>query len=585
MAIRRFRLGDRETVITETGIDRGPTYVLVHGVGMGHRTWSDLAETLAGSGRVLALDLPGFGEAPEPEESLDMPASGAYLGELIAAESPDAPVVLVGHSMGTQIVAETAAQRPELVAAVVLIAPTINRRERTAAWQALRLIQDLAFSHPKVLALGIRYYFQAGPRWYFAKLADMLAHRIELVLPRIRARTLVVRGEHDQVSPRDWAELVTALLPDGRLIEVPGRGHETMITAGAEVARLVAAHAAGEPVGHRVAQPVPTGRRARPAKGRGPATRSAAATATTGTGSTATMAAPAAAMAAPTATTGSRSVPWWRAARWWAADYLYAGWRQLAAPFDRRDARHWLRGDATLPEIVLLPGIYEHWTFLRPLAERLHGAGHRVRVVHGLGANRRPIAETAELLARALSRLPAAPAGRVVVGHSKGGLIGKQLLADELRRPDDAAALGLRGVVAVCTPFAGSHLARFFFADRSLLALLPSDATIHALGEAREVDARIVSVFGIWDPHIPEGSELAGARNIEVPVAGHFRILGAPETARAVLDGIAILAEDADDPDAPDSPDAPEDADAPAHRDAAERDARPAHPDASTTQR
>ncbi|GAA2466404.1 alpha/beta fold hydrolase [Agromyces soli] len=515
MTIRRFRRGDHETVITELGIDGGPTYVLVHGVGMGHRTWSDLAETLARSGRVLALDLPGFGDAPEPEESLDMASSGAYLGELVATESPGEPVVLVGHSMGTQIVAETAAQRPELVAAVILIAPTINRRERTAGMQALRLVQDLAFSHLKVLALGVRYYVQAGPRWYFAKLADMLAHRIELVLPRIRARTLVVRGEHDQVAPRDWAELVTALLPDGRLVEVAGRGHETMITAGAEVARLVAAHAAGEPVGHPVAQPVPTGRRERPD------TRPA----TTGDG-----------------------VPWWRAARWWAADYLYAGWRHLAAPFDRRDARHWQRGDDSLPEVVLLPGIYEHWTFLRPLAERLHRAGHRVRVVHGLGANRRPISATAALLGRALSRRSAPPAGRVIVGHSKGGLVGKQLLVDELQRADatgsaPGAELGLLGVVAICTPFGGSSRARFFFADRSLLALLPGDATIHALGEAREVDARIVSVFGRWDPHIPDGSELPGARNIEVPVAGHFRVLGAPETARAVLDGIAGLAE------------------------------------------
>jgi len=557
MAIRRFRLGDRETVITETGIDGGPTYVLVHGVGMGHRTWSDLAETLARSGRVLALDLPGFGDAPEPEESLDMPSSGAYLGELVAAESPGEPVVLVGHSMGTQIVAETAAQRPELVAAVVLIAPTINRRERTATMQALRLVQDLAFSHLKVLALGIRYYFQAGPRWYFAKLADMLTHRIELVLPRIRARTLVVRGEHDQVAPRDWAELVTALLPDGRLIEVAGRGHETMITAGAEVARLVAAHAAGEPVGHRVAQPVPTGRRQPP----GPRAGQRA-----GQRSRQRSAAPGA-PAAP----GAAAVPWWRAARWWAADYLYAGWRHLAAPFDRRDARRWLRGDASLPEIVLLPGIYEHWTFLRPLAARLHAAGHRVRVVHGLGANRRPIAETAALLGRALGRRPAPTAGRVIVGHSKGGLVGKQLLVDLLARDieHDGQAhgrpgLGLLGVVAICTPFGGSSRARFFFADRSLLALLPGDATIHALAEARDVDARIVSVFGSWDPHIPDGSELPGARNIEVRVAGHFRVLGAPETARAVLDGIAWLAqrEDARDTTTPGAatPDATEDA-------------------------
>jgi hypothetical protein len=55
------------------------------------------------------------------------------------------------------------------------------------------------------------------------------------------------------------------------------------------------------------------------------------------------------------------------------------------------------------------------------------------------------------------------------------------------------------------------------------------------------VNAWIVSVFGRFDPHIPDGSMLDGATNIRVPVPGHFRILGAEETHRAVLEGIERL--------------------------------------------
>ena len=47
---REFRRGDAVTVITESGAGR-PTYVLVHGIGMGHRYWSDLADSLARAGR------------------------------------------------------------------------------------------------------------------------------------------------------------------------------------------------------------------------------------------------------------------------------------------------------------------------------------------------------------------------------------------------------------------------------------------------------------------------------------------------------------------------------------------------------
>ncbi len=262
--------------------------------------------------------------------------------------------------------------------------------------------------------------------------------------------------------------------------------------------------------------------------------------------------------------------PWsLQRALWWTADYLYAARRQLAilalpwAVGRRRPTPPtWRTGSLGLPEVVLLPGVYEHWTFLRPLGDTLAEAGHRVRVVHGLGVNRRGIAETAERLARVLADLPVAPAGRVLVAHSKGGLIGKHLLvktgaaaaaaAEASAGGDPAAAaaatppdpgrppLGVLGLVAVATPFGGARRARLFFVP-SIRAFLPSDETIVMLGRETSVNGRIVSVFGPYDPHIPEGSALDGATNVVVPAPGHFRVLASPKTHRAVLDGIGML--------------------------------------------
>ncbi|WP_045297737.1 esterase/lipase family protein [Microbacterium trichothecenolyticum] len=251
----------------------------------------------------------------------------------------------------------------------------------------------------------------------------------------------------------------------------------------------------------------------------------------------------------------------------WVADYVYAGRRQLAVlsfPWaigrPRPAPPAWQRGEPGLPEVYLIPGVYEHWTFLRPLGDALASAGHRVRVVHGLGVNRRTIASTSERLAGLLARTPAPDAGRVLVAHSKGGLIGKHLLVSSGAAARAAAAaaaggdpaegaaattdggrpLGLVGLVAVATPFGGSRLARLFVVP-SIRAFSPKDETILTLGRETSVNGRIVSVFGPWDPHIPEGSALDGATNIAVPTSGHFRVLGARSTARAVLDGIAVL--------------------------------------------
>jgi hypothetical protein len=242
----------------------------------------------------------------------------------------------------------------------------------------------------------------------------------------------------------------------------------------------------------------------------------------------------------------------------WALDYAYAGRRQLAilaTPWSiggpRRAPRPWRTGSDDLPEIILLPGVYEHWSFLRPLGNALNAAGHRVRVVHGLGTNRRGIVETSERLGRALANRPPPTAGRVMVGHSKGGLIGKHLLVASgaaaaaaieaaTGEPSIAAPLGLLGLVAICTPFRGSSLAGMFFVP-SIRAFLPDDETIVMLGREESVNGSIVSIFGRFDPHIPGGSALDGATNVIVPASGHFRVLGSAQTHAAVLDGVRML--------------------------------------------
>ncbi|MDQ0577492.1 alpha/beta fold hydrolase [Agromyces albus] len=495
---REFRRGEHVIVIRESGVPDGPEYVLVHGLGMAHEYWDGVAEVLEPTGTVYALDLPGFGDAPEPREPLSIAALGELLAELLVAEGIERPV-LVGHSTGAQVVAETAARHHELVERIVLIGASVNPRERTLAMQTLRFLQDIAVVNPKVLVQGIAAYTQAGPRWFVANLRPMLEHRIEQALPLIEAGTLVIRGEKDHLVPRYWAEEMAALAPKGRFAEVPGRGHDTMVVTGSQVGEMVARYARGEPVGRDVSMPD------EPLK--------------------------------------AERMNRLSAVGWWVRDYAYAAGRQLALVGARRPPAHWRRGDPAKSDIVLLPGVYEHWSFLRPLGDALNAAGHRVTVVHGLGPNRLGIAETAARLELALARVTVPRAGRVIVGHSKGGLIGKYLLVGGDDSSDRAGALGIRGVVGVCTPFGGARRARLF-RDPSIRALLPSDETIVMLGSAASVNARIVSVFGTYDPHVPDGSVLDGATNVRVPVAGHFRVLAARETHVAVLEGIAMLAGD-----------------------------------------
>ncbi|MFZ4894482.1 esterase/lipase family protein [Plantibacter sp. Mn2098] len=209
------------------------------------------------------------------------------------------------------------------------------------------------------------------------------------------------------------------------------------------------------------------------------------------------------------------------------ADYAYAAVWHTRALVARDVPKQYAHGDRSRPAVILIPGVYETWMFLKPVADRLNADGYRIRVARGLGYNRRPIRDTSARLARALGRLSANPAGSIVVAHSKGGLIGKDLLVT------GRGHSGIRGVVAVCSPFAGSRLARYVL-DPSLREFDPHDETIVALSGESGVNADIVSIYGVFDPHVPEGSVLHGATNVLLPVSGHFRILGRPELVDAV---------------------------------------------------
>lgn len=207
----------------------------------------------------------------------------------------------------------------------------------------------------------------------------------------------------------------------------------------------------------------------------------------------------------------------------WLLDYLYVAiWQAHALLRPGTPDRY--RGGTKMP-VLLLPGIFETWQFMRPVADELHALGHPVHVVTDLGRNRATIPAaartvTAVLEARNLDDV-------IIVAHSKGGLVGKYIMlsADAGGRIDR--------MVAIVTPFSGSSLARYTVLP-SLRAFAPTDAMIRLLATEQTVNARITSVYGVFDPHIPGGSLLPGATNVQLDVAGHFRIMG----ARALHDAV-----------------------------------------------
>lgn len=214
-----------------------PVFVLVHGIGMGRTVFAELIDDLRKFGRVIAIDQPGYGDSPEPPRTPTMERTADFVAALLR-ELGVREVTAIGHSMGTQVVAELAVRHPELVGELVLIAPTVDESARRIVVQIGRLLADLWGESPKVVILGGFEYLRAGPH-LLRKMRAMMVHSPERSYPRITQKTLILRGEHDLVVPEPWAKEAARLIPNAVYDTLPDTSHQSMIRNAGPTTRRV----------------------------------------------------------------------------------------------------------------------------------------------------------------------------------------------------------------------------------------------------------------------------------------------------------------------------------------------------------
>jgi pimeloyl-ACP methyl ester carboxylesterase len=212
----------------------GPAWVLLHGLAVSHRYLMPTAQALAGS-RVLVPDLPGFGRSQKTRLAYDVGRHTEVIAAWLDAEGISG-AYLLGNSFGCQVAVELAVRRPDLVAALVLVGPTVDPAAPTAAGQAWRWCRDLAHEDPKqarIIATDVR---DAGPGRVLRTLRHSVRHHIGQRLPLVEAPVLVLRGEHDRIAPRRWVAQAASLARDGHAGEIPNAAHNAVTTAGPQVA-------------------------------------------------------------------------------------------------------------------------------------------------------------------------------------------------------------------------------------------------------------------------------------------------------------------------------------------------------------
>jgi len=101
----------------------GPAVVLLHGLFVDHSSWSDVTKHLRDEFRLIAPDLPGFGESEKPPASrfpYGVDAFAEAIADMYAGLALGRAAV-VGHALGGAVALTLAARHPELVERLVLI--------------------------------------------------------------------------------------------------------------------------------------------------------------------------------------------------------------------------------------------------------------------------------------------------------------------------------------------------------------------------------------------------------------------------------------------------------------------------------
>lgn len=223
---------------TAANTEDAPVLVLVHGLVISSLYMVPTAVRLAPFFPVLAPDLPGFGKSAKPARVLSIPELADALAGWLRTLGLQR-VVLVGNSLGCQIIVEFATRYSSFIEAAVLAGPTMDPQARTAPKQVGRWLVDWTRERPSLAAAHARDYYEAGlPRaWQTFRYA--LEDQIEDKLSSLSRPTLVVRGSKDPIVPQRWAEEVTSALPHGRLSIIPGAPHVVNYSTPHEFTQLV----------------------------------------------------------------------------------------------------------------------------------------------------------------------------------------------------------------------------------------------------------------------------------------------------------------------------------------------------------
>jgi pimeloyl-ACP methyl ester carboxylesterase len=230
--LRTFEVNGHPTRLYDFGAGR-PVLVL-HGWGGRIESMAPVISCVERDHRVVAVDLPGFGESPPPRDAWGTRDYARFVTSLLDDLAID-KAHFVGHSYGAKTSLYLAATDSRLVDKLVLVGSSGLRTPPSLRARMKRVVSKGARVASKAGAPGRRVrdviyqriasddYKDAGEMR--PTLVKVVNEDLTPLLSRISASTLLVWGTNDDAVPVAHAKTMERLIPDAGLVLFEGAGH------------------------------------------------------------------------------------------------------------------------------------------------------------------------------------------------------------------------------------------------------------------------------------------------------------------------------------------------------------------------
>lgn len=227
--VNYFTLGD---------VSSDEAVVMLHGWGSNITLFENSAKLMSEKFFVVAPDMPGFGETPEPPKAWNVDDYTDFIVEFIEKLGLK-KVILLGHSFGGRVIIKLVNRKnlPFTVTRLILVDSAGIRPEKNAEQLKKEKIMKtgkklLAFS-PKLLnylqsMVGSADYKAATPLMREV-LVNVVNEDLSHLLPSITQEALLIWGTLDTATPITDAEKMEQLIPDAGLARIEGVGHYSFL--------------------------------------------------------------------------------------------------------------------------------------------------------------------------------------------------------------------------------------------------------------------------------------------------------------------------------------------------------------------